>query len=162
MSRAAHPVCATILAVAMVLATSKDSAGLFLAVLDNLSADVRTAQQLVWSAADNGAMDIFENGDNICLPSSADCRDMVAVKWAFFYMWAWTSAVSGMWLLVADRHFRLAVCASLSANYWCAATSLASTVSPTIGVALGLTAIVTRRSMLLFPDSRTPSASRVI
>lgn len=169
MSHAAHvSVCAAALAMAMGWAIFKDSA-VTVALFNSFNADVRAAQQFARSAIDGSILENGIPGYSQCIactphepqPTSMNSCETVAAEWTILYMWAWASVLAGVWLMAVDGHFRLAVCVSLSANYWCAVASLAYMVSPAIAVALGLTATVKRRSMLLFPDSRTPSASRV-
>eukprot|EP00037_Helgoeca_nana_P008164 m.72865 g.72865 ORF g.72865 m.72865 type:complete len:546 (-) comp18760_c0_seq1:1051-2688(-) len=71
---------------------------------------------------------------------------------AAWTMWACVTAVTGVWMLAADRHFWRPVCAALSLNYWCAAAWIGCTVSPEVGAALAVVAIGVRGSALLFPQ----------
>lgn len=66
--------------------------------------------------------------------------------------WAFLTAVAGVSLLVADRHFWWPVCAALSLNFWSAVAWIAWAVSLDVGVVLALLAFALRGSVLLFMD----------
>ena len=60
-------------------------------------------------------------------------------------------ACVGLVLLVVNWHFGLRVCIAMSLAYWCSALWIGWTMSPRVGVALGVLAVVIRWSLLLFP-----------
>ena len=72
---------------------------------------------------------------------------------AAWAVWAWATAVAGVWMLVTDRHFWWPVCAALSLNYWSAVAWIGYSVSTEVGAALAVLAVTVRRSMLLFPGT---------
>ena len=65
------------------------------------------------------------------------------------------TACVGLIMLVANWHFGLLVCAALSLPYWCSALWIGWTMSPLVGVALGVLAVAMRRSFLLFSKKIT-------
>eukprot|EP00041_Stephanoeca_diplocostata_P004772 m.49979 g.49979 ORF g.49979 m.49979 type:complete len:2135 (+) comp15354_c0_seq1:105-6509(+) len=82
------------------------------------------------------------------------CTGLVLVNpsaaWA---VWAWVSAVTGVWMLATDRHFWKPMCAALSINFWGAVGWIGYMVSFEVGVTLAALAIVLRGSTLLFPGT---------
>jgi hypothetical protein len=65
------------------------------------------------------------------------------------------TASVGLIMLVANWHFGLLECAALSLAYWCSALWIGWTISPVGGIALGIVAVVMRRSVLLFSKKIT-------
>jgi len=69
-------------------------------------------------------------------------------------VWVGLTAAVGVYWLVTNQHFVPPLCKVLSLNYWCACASMMWAFSPTVGAMLGITAILRRRSLLLFPDKQ--------
>jgi hypothetical protein len=73
-----------------------------------------------------------------------------------FAVWADVTAVTGVWMLATDRHFRMPLCATLSLNYLCAVVYFVFFRSEVVGVALAALAFAARRTSagLLFMRKR--------
>lgn len=66
-------------------------------------------------------------------------------------VWTCMSAIVGVYLLVAGRHFSPLMCIALSLNFWCSTVWVTWAISSEIGLAVALMAVIERRSLLLFP-----------
>jgi len=66
------------------------------------------------------------------------------------------TACVGLIILLANRHFRVPLCAAMSLVYWCSALWIGRTISLRVGVALAVVAVAMRRSLLLFPEGTSP------
>ena len=66
------------------------------------------------------------------------------------------TACVGLIILLANRHFRMPLCAAMSLVYWCSALWIGRTISLRVGVALAVVAVAMRRSLLLFPEGTSP------
>jgi len=66
-------------------------------------------------------------------------------------VWACVTAVTGVWMLATDRHFRWPVCAALSLNFWGATAWIGCSVSMEVGAALAALTVAAKSSILLFP-----------
>ena len=82
--------------------------------------------------------------DHLCRgPRAADGRSMVAA-------WACVTVVSGIGMLISEKHYSAPVCLALSLNFWFATAWITFSTSLRIGSALLGLAVALRRSLWLF------------
>jgi hypothetical protein len=70
-------------------------------------------------------------------------------------LWGCVSVVTGAGLLATNRHFRLPLCAAMSANFWLAVSWISWVVSPVLAATLAWAAFSLRGSVLLFAGGYT-------